>query len=327
MKTSCIRHENNSPLVIVRKQYIDLFDGHLGAAVMLGYFEYWHNIRLAQSEKSRQANAIAEKHGDNGTQDASLYQFHRTQDIIDAMMGVIGRPAIKSGIDILIERGFLTRTRNPNPRYAFDKTAFYILHPEAVNSALSASSCDNDDTEAARPSNRNVNTVEQKLSDGLTETGRTITENALEITSETATETHAHARGAVSDHAASVFEHWKTVMGSPRSRPDAKRLKLIAARIKDGYTPDQLKMAITGCSMSAWHMGKNNRNRPFNGIDLICRDAAKVDQFLAMYENPPESEDDRREREIGEWLSGSDGGDPFAPVQKCRIIEGEVIRD
>lgn len=150
-----------------------------------------------------------------------------------------------------------------------------------------------------------------------------------EITTETTSETttHARARGAVSDHAASVFEHWKTVMGSPRSRPDAKRLKLISARLKDGYTPDQLKMAITGCSLSAWNMGRNDRNRAFNSVDLIFRDAAKVDQFLAMYETPPESEDDRREREIGEWLSGDDGGDPFAPVQKCRIIEGEVIRE
>ncbi|NEX23921.1 hypothetical protein G3480_27360, partial [Thiorhodococcus mannitoliphagus] len=55
-----------------------------------------------------------------------------------------------------------------------------------------------------------------------------------------------------------------------------------AARLKDGYTPAQLQRAIDGCRASAWHQGRNDRGRAFDDIALICRDAARVEQFLAL---------------------------------------------
>lgn len=92
-----------------------------------------------------------------------------------------------------------------------------------------------------------------------------------------------------------VFEFWKLTMASPRSLLDTKRQKLIAAAMKTGYTSEQLREAIRGCSLSPFHMGKNDRNTKYNGLDLILRNAEQIDKFIAVAANP---ESGRRPRTI-----------------------------
>lgn len=82
--------------------------------------------------------------------------------------------------------------------------------------------------------------------------------------------------------ASRVFACWKETMGKPKARLDAKRRDLINKRIADGYTVDDLCIAIRGCSESVFHMGKNDRNTRYDDITLICRDAKHVDQFLEV---------------------------------------------
>lgn len=184
MKSSCITHSANSGLVIIREEYLSLV-GHLGAAVLLGYFEYWHNIRLEAAKKAKEANKVAEKHGDEGVQDESLYQFHTNEEILTDTLGVIGRPALKQGIKILEQRGYISRHKNPNPRYAFDKTTFYLLHPDAVNADLSNSNnCQTDESENDATISTNCRTSEQELSEESTETVPAIPETTSETSSE-----------------------------------------------------------------------------------------------------------------------------------------------
>lgn len=76
-----------------------------------------------------------------------------------------------------------------------------------------------------------------------------------------------------------VFAYWQRVMDSPNSKLDAGRQKIISARLKDGYTVDDLKRAIDGCRASKFHMGENPNGKKYNGIDLIFRSADKVDGF------------------------------------------------
>ena len=206
MRNSCITHRANSEIVIIRKEYIDLL-GHLGAAVMLAYFEYWHNIRIASAQKAAESNKVAVNHGDEPHQDESLYQFHTINEMLEATLGVIGKPAMKTGINILVERGYITKHRNPNPRYAFDNTVFYLLHTDKVNSDLSQvrncetdtsetnlSYSENSETDASETDLsqvRNCRMVEQKLTDGATETDRTIPETTTETTTENEKEVRA----------------------------------------------------------------------------------------------------------------------------------------
>lgn len=84
-----------------------------------------------------------------------------------------------------------------------------------------------------------------------------------------------------------IFEHWKVQMGKTTARLTDGRKQKIRARLDEGYSVDQIKQAITNCSKSAWHMGKNNNNRKYNEIDLICRNGEKLESFRDMQEEKP----------------------------------------
>ncbi|KVT60627.1 hypothetical protein WK55_09790 [Burkholderia ubonensis] len=84
-----------------------------------------------------------------------------------------------------------------------------------------------------------------------------------------------------------VFAYWQQVMSSPRSKLDDKRTALIRRAFSDGYTLDELRDAIRGCSRSPWHMGQNDRGQTYNGLDLILRSAEKIDMFRQIDAHPP----------------------------------------
>ena len=77
-----------------------------------------------------------------------------------------------------------------------------------------------------------------------------------------------------------VFEHWKTIMGHERARLDMARARVIKQRFRDGYTLEDLCLAIDGCAASAFHMGENDRGQVYDSVTLILRDADHVDKFI-----------------------------------------------
>jgi hypothetical protein len=78
-----------------------------------------------------------------------------------------------------------------------------------------------------------------------------------------------------------IFEYWKKVMDSPKSKLDANRKGLISNALKI-YSASDICRAIRGCSKTPHNMGKNDRNTKFNGLDLILRNAEKVDYFIGL---------------------------------------------
>jgi hypothetical protein len=85
-----------------------------------------------------------------------------------------------------------------------------------------------------------------------------------------------------------VFDHWRVKMSSPRSKMDSNRRTLITNALKL-YPADVLKLAIDGCAGSTFHMGKNDTGKKYNGLDLILRNAEKIDGFVARAETPEKS--------------------------------------
>ncbi|AYY16983.1 YdaU family protein [Acinetobacter baumannii] len=91
-----------------------------------------------------------------------------------------------------------------------------------------------------------------------------------------------------------VFEFWKVTFNkNNRTILDNQRKSKIQARLKEGYTVEDIKTAIVGCSKSQFHIEGNHTD-----LTLICRDATKLDHFLAM-SNPaqvatqPQTEDEQ----------------------------------
>ena len=103
-----------------------------------------------------------------------------------------------------------------------------------------------------------------------------------------------------------VFKYWQQRLNHPRAKLDRKRQRAIAARLKDGYSIDDLKRAIDGCRASPWHQGQNDKRRTFDDIELICRDAAHVEQFMAIG-----GEQSAEQQRLDDWLNEDriiDGG-------------------
>lgn len=84
-----------------------------------------------------------------------------------------------------------------------------------------------------------------------------------------------------------VFYYWQDVMNKQRALLDGKRSRAIQARLTDGYTVEDLKLAIDGCARTPHNQGVNNQNKPYNDIELICRNGPNVERFMSNYESPP----------------------------------------
>jgi len=111
------------------------------------------------------------------------------------------------------------------------------------------------------------------------------TETTTEITTETTKEIKTvETCLPVND----VFDYWKTTMNHKKSILDAKRKKLINGALKTGYSVDDLKAAILGCSLTPHNMGQNDRNERYDGVHIIFKDADNIERFIANSITPPQ---------------------------------------
>lgn len=77
-----------------------------------------------------------------------------------------------------------------------------------------------------------------------------------------------------------IFSYWKKVMRKTDSAKfTAKRMKAVKSRLKEGYTVDEIKQAIYGCSVTPHNMGKNDNCKVYDCLELICRSGENVERF------------------------------------------------
>lgn len=118
-----------------------------------------------------------------------------------------------------------------------------------------------------------------------------------------------------------VFDHWKMIMGHARARIDSKRETVIKGRLKDGYTVEDLKLAIDGCAACAWHMGANDRNTRFDSITLILRDADHVDKFITYGEEAHRVALARIARQEQQKVEESQANSPVTEAKMAQVRE------
>jgi len=114
-----------------------------------------------------------------------------------------------------------------------------------------------------------------------------------------------------------IFEFWCETMNKKRSAFSPKRKKVIEARLKDGYPIDEIKTAITNCSNTPHNMGRNENNKEYNDIELICRSSEKLEQFRdnagvtnEPYQQSNQSYADRVHEQAESALKAMEQGDP-----------------
>ena len=104
------------------------------------------------------------------------------------------------------------------------------------------------------------------------------------------TEAETEKRQRQRESTQEVFDYWVlrrrealNLNGGPQPVLNAKRSKSIMARIGEGYDVPTLKRAVDGCMASDFHLKGGHLD-----IELICRDAGKVDGFLLRTPDEPE---------------------------------------
>jgi len=92
------------------------------------------------------------------------------------------------------------------------------------------------------------------------------------------------------DDVMAVFEHYRGYHPRAHKEPHSrmKEWGKIKARLAEGCSVEDLKLAIDGCHRSPFHMGENDNGRKYNTLELIVRDGSKVQSFieLAQQEGP-----------------------------------------
>lgn len=97
-----------------------------------------------------------------------------------------------------------------------------------------------------------------------------------------------------------VFDFWKEVFKkNDRTKLEGVREKKIKARLKEGYSVDEIKTAILNISKSDYHIQNG-----YTDIELICRDQIKLDKNIAMTNTPQNgnySSASKTEAEMDKW--------------------------
>lgn len=117
-----------------------------------------------------------------------------------------------------------------------------------------------------------------------------VSETLAETPSETPPGSSPEIRKA--SHERDVFEHWVTgwrkhVGGTRAPVFDAKRKAKVGARLREGFSVEDLKRACDGMWVTPWNQGENPDGKKFNDLELVCRDAGKVERFMASAPSAP----------------------------------------
>jgi hypothetical protein len=65
---------------------------------------------------------------------------------------------------------------------------------------------------------------------------------------------------------------------------NAKRRAAVAARLREGYTEEDLIAAARGIALSAWHTGDNPDGKKFDDLLVAIRDGERVERFRDIFE-------------------------------------------
>ncbi len=133
MKSSCIQQPKNNHYIQVSAWQVQFCQGNHCAAFVLSHFIAWHDWKINHDEYYQRVNNIAELHGDGRPHEQNAYLFFSMDEISEGILGTYGKNTINNALQFLEDLGAISVHKNPNPRYHFDKTKYFIFYPEVCN--------------------------------------------------------------------------------------------------------------------------------------------------------------------------------------------------
>lgn len=113
------------PCVTIRRWQMFSTEGNLVACALLGVFEVFHYSRL------RAKASQGEERGD-----IDLLQHHTNRQLIDRINHIASDKTVREAIKLLETKGFITIEKNPSRSKAFDRTRYFLFHPEVAQAAI-----------------------------------------------------------------------------------------------------------------------------------------------------------------------------------------------
>ena len=88
--------------------------------------------------------------------------------------------------------------------------------------------------------------------------------------------------GKAVDHCLELFRYWIQATGRNENqlKLSRERRSRVRARLRDGYSVEQIKRAIDGYAASSWHNGDNPAGKRYDTFDLIVRSGEKIEQGI-----------------------------------------------
>ncbi len=147
-------------------------------------------------------------------------------------------------------------------------------------------------------------TEEQRKANGRATEGQRQTKNDKNGRMEECKKTELPAAAAKpSDDVYEIFTYWRDVMKKNKSaKCTDDRAKAVKKRLAEGYSIDELKAAIFGCSVTPHNIGQNEQGKRFDCLELICRNGGNVERFIANGKTMSPTE--QRDAEVDDWING-----------------------
>jgi hypothetical protein len=79
-----------------------------------------------------------------------------------------------------------------------------------------------------------------------------------------------------------LFGEWSDLTGRKRARPTPDRLTKIIARLREGYSEEEIRRAIRNVASSEWHRGQNDHGKEYIELSMICRSGEKLEHYRDM---------------------------------------------
>ncbi len=79
-----------------------------------------------------------------------------------------------------------------------------------------------------------------------------------------------------------LYNYWRKQCNHPSARPDPTRIAKAMARLRDGFTEQELRWAIDGMAGSEHHSGANDAGKRYDDMELCFRNMRNVERFLDM---------------------------------------------
>lgn len=107
-----------------------------------------------------------------------------------------------------------------------------------------------------------------------------------------------------------VLAAWVDATGRDprRVKLNAKRLREVKARLREGYSEGDLVAAARGIALSPWHMGDNPEGKKYDDLAVAIRDGGRVEKFRDLFDRGGDARPRSAVDRLAERLQASAGG-------------------